>query len=869
MISKSYRCRKALTRFFLKSCLQLISSIFLLFLSHNFVEAQSSTLTYTFEHPEGVYELPNHQTATYKQEVERINEQKSIVRITIADKYPTLNSTYPISGLSTEKEQYTKPTSHIQSDASEIAAVAQMVKDSTDYGDNLWHLVISTLSWSRSVVRYGRPSDIPTALDAYRDGVANCIGFVHLPAAVLRNMGIPARVVRTLMVRGSRLTRHYLLEVYFPDDDLWITFEPQTLRPPMKGNIAAFVDNNWNQEKHVTSRNFSIDPLTTVRHGLPYQVEPTEEIGQLPRPDWDPYSGQKCIGQALAGYGKEFATMAFGSPNPGPAMNPEAQYEEAEIIFYHPTDDGYDMQVFIPQDYAEGEYEGRGWNSGSWSVGKFTVSGTTFDTKFATPSQEARIFMYDNWAVVRFVGLLGTPDENTIPTRELPGGRSVSGNSLQRGMLMVFHKNESGLWEHHQNIFNPYISESNHFGDGIAFSGDNMFVSAANTRVKESHSGEVLIYKLSNDNYWHHQGALKREAQVSQNQLRSQNRGHTHVRYGHKIAADENRLVVADIDGLHIYASNEEGMSKETYLKFDFGEPDDSGISFKDIENPRQRNEFLSSTSDSIITSLSIDGNRIAAGFGNFNYNGKRSGAVMVVEYEAGNWMQTSYFAPEEIQESNQFGMNVELRGNQLFASAHHMGTSLGPHSGGIYIFEPLENDLWVSTAFLRAENMINNPANPEPIGRGAENLGFDMLLLDDKLLAGAPGLYNRSPAKNYGGIYTFPIPRSAFELQKQNAEAVAETGIVSVEPNPAFSISEIQFEIEEESEVSLFLVDSSGETFQHFIGSKPLGRGSYTLGLDLLNVPPGSHQLILETEYGKSHFDLLRISRFDIESIE
>ncbi len=862
----SINFQKSAFKILITTFIRYLSCLFLIVLPCTLL-AQSSTITYTFEHPEKVYELPNHQTSTFKQEVERISDEESILRVSIADRYPEIKSVYPIINLSPEMQDYIEATSHIQSDAPEIERIAKMIKDSTDFGNSLWHLVSSTLSWSRSVLRYGKPSEIPTALDAYHDGVANCIGFVHLPASVLRNMGIPTRVVRTFMVRGSRLTRHYLLEVYFPDDDTWVTFEPQTLRPPMKGNVAVFIDNNWNPSKHVSSRNFSTDPQTRVRHGLPYQVKPTDEIGQLPRPDWNPYTGQKCVGLALAGYGDDFAAVAFGEPSPGPAMNPEAQFQEAEIIFYQPTDEGYNMQVFIPEDYAEGEFISRGQDAGSWSEGKFTISGTR-GSKFATPNLHTRIFMSDQWAVVRFIGLLGIPAQDNIPIRDMSSGRGPSGNTKQRGMLMVFNKKPDGQWAHHQNIFNPYTGESNHFGDEVDFSDNTMFVSAAFTRVENSYAGEVLVYKLSDDQTWQFVEALKPDEQISGDELRARDRGHFHMRFGHKIAVDEKRLVVADINGLHFYERVGGMLNKEKYLSFDFSENKSRTNRFGGEGNTNQKPKSSYHASDSLVTSLSLDGSRVAAGFGNFHTKGDKSGAVMVFEREHKQWMQTAFIAPEEIQSTNQFGMNVVLKGNQLFASAHHMGTSLGERSGGVFVFEPLENDLWVSTAFLRASNMINNLANPEPFGKGAENVGFSMALLNDKLLASAPGLYNRNPYKNWGGIYEFPIPERAFELKKKQETVAAKTEIRNLEPNPTFSVSELDFSIEGDTDVSIYLIDQNGEKIL-FKNAQALSSGIYTLGLDLLEVEPGSYELVLETQFGKNHFDLLRVSRLEIESIE
>lgn len=835
-------------------------------------KGQEVIRTYTFENPNGVYPVPDHETTTFKQETERISDTETIVRITIAGSYPKITSPYPIAEFPDSLRRYTVPTSHIESDAPEIAELVQQVKDAADF-ENQWHIVSSVLSWSRGLLRYGNPSEIPTALDALRDRRVNCIGFVHLPAAMLRNLGIPARVVRTFMVRGSTLTRHYLLEVYFPEDDAWVTFEPQTLRPPMTGNVVVFVDNNWNQGKHVTSRNFSIDPETFVRHGLPYQTETVDEIGQLPRPDWNPYTGQKCMGLSVAGDGNDFSVLAFGSPQPGPVMSSESQYEDLELIFYTATDSGYDLQVVIPTDYAEGEFTDRGWTGGSWRDNRFVIAGTWgTETNFTRPNPIVKSVLKDDWAVLRMEQLLKAPDENSPEPRAPFGNRRLSGTEMHRGMLMIFRKSDGGVWEHVQNIFNPYVRETVHFGDEIEIVGERMYVSAANTGVAVSQSGEVLKYKLGGDGLWHFTGALLPEKQVHESLRRDQGRFQAHLRFGQKIAADEHRLAVSDADGLHIYAKDGDDLVKQGYVAYDFGVPDVNFPHYRDIDDSHRSQQLYALGADSVITSLSLDGNRIAAGFGNMHSGALKRGAVIILEYDGREWMQTARFTPEEVQEYDQFGHNVILRGNRLFASAHHMGTSLGTRSGGIYVIELLEDDMWVSTALLRAANEIDNPLNAGPTGKGAENVGYDITLLQDRLLASAPGLFNRrSQRRNFGGVYVFPIPPGHNDLRKSDAPAteITQSRIRSVEPNPAFAVSQVEIDVAEQGPVSLYLKDSRGRKIESLIRADQLAPGRYTLGKDLSGVAPGSYELILEAGERRETFDLLRISRRDTESIE
>lgn len=137
------------------------------------------------------------------------------------------------------------------------------------------------LRWNRQHLTYGEPSAIHTALEAFDVRVANCIGFAHLPAALLRNLGIPARVVRTFMVHGPHLTRHYLLEVYYPEDDQWLTFEPQTVSQPAGTNLFLYADADWNQDVHRITRAFSVDTRTHVLAGRRAEARLIHETDQL------------------------------------------------------------------------------------------------------------------------------------------------------------------------------------------------------------------------------------------------------------------------------------------------------------------------------------------------------------------------------------------------------------------------------------------------------------------------------------------------------------------------------------------------------------------------------------------------------------
>ncbi|MEI6535971.1 MAG: hypothetical protein WCN98_11560, partial [Verrucomicrobiaceae bacterium] len=82
---------------------------------------------------------------------------------------------------------------------------------------------------------------------------------------ILRNLGVPVRTMRVFVPNGSGgLTRHTVIEVYYPEDDLWVACDPQLNGSVSPDMIYLFTDADWSIEGQRKTRPFSTDPKTRV-----------------------------------------------------------------------------------------------------------------------------------------------------------------------------------------------------------------------------------------------------------------------------------------------------------------------------------------------------------------------------------------------------------------------------------------------------------------------------------------------------------------------------------------------------------------------------------------------------------------------------
>lgn len=213
-------------------------------------------------------DIPNYASASFAQRVTREGPNTLLIETAVVNRLPESDEPIPAGPIAPEFERYLEPTPRVQSDDPRIAALAQAILDERQ-PQTLSELVAAVTDWTARNIAWGDPNDIPDAITAIDNKRANCIGFTHAAAAILRHLGIPVRNARTFftMHAGERrgLTRHYVLEVYFPEVGHWVTVEPQEISGlPWVGNIYLYHDPDWNQGLHVVTRDFSRHPQLQV-----------------------------------------------------------------------------------------------------------------------------------------------------------------------------------------------------------------------------------------------------------------------------------------------------------------------------------------------------------------------------------------------------------------------------------------------------------------------------------------------------------------------------------------------------------------------------------------------------------------------------
>lgn len=145
---------------------------------------------------------------------------------------------FPLGNVSGEEKVFLSSTKMVQSDNPELLRLAQeLTKDSrTEY-----EAVTRILNWVVDHVRYTYNPPQYDALYTLKTGKGNCQNFAHLSMALLRAVGIPARIVggitlkepwkipideKNYLVQSMGQGGHAWIEVYFPDLG-WLSYDPQ------------------------------------------------------------------------------------------------------------------------------------------------------------------------------------------------------------------------------------------------------------------------------------------------------------------------------------------------------------------------------------------------------------------------------------------------------------------------------------------------------------------------------------------------------------------------------------------------------------------------------------------------------------------
>lgn len=160
--------------------------------------------------------------------------------VTIQSELHTLTSKapFPLGSLADGEAGYLKASELVQSNAPDIVKLARQL---TAGVSNQHEAVMAVTNWVADNIRYTfNPPQYDAAYTlATKSG--NCQNFAHLSIALLRNLGIPARIVggitlkdnwkvpidaRNSIVQSMGQGGHAWLEIWFPDLG-WLPYDPQ------------------------------------------------------------------------------------------------------------------------------------------------------------------------------------------------------------------------------------------------------------------------------------------------------------------------------------------------------------------------------------------------------------------------------------------------------------------------------------------------------------------------------------------------------------------------------------------------------------------------------------------------------------------
>lgn len=136
---------------------------------------------------------------------------------------------YPYEGDDREKlEKWLKPSIYIESDDGKIM---QQAKELTEGAQNSWEATTKIAGWVKKNIKYSI-ADTPSAKLALEKRTGDCGPHATLTIAMLRSLGIPAKLVGGLMYSptfGGSFGQHGWVEVYMgAGGGVWIPIDPTT-----------------------------------------------------------------------------------------------------------------------------------------------------------------------------------------------------------------------------------------------------------------------------------------------------------------------------------------------------------------------------------------------------------------------------------------------------------------------------------------------------------------------------------------------------------------------------------------------------------------------------------------------------------------
>ncbi len=244
-------------------------------LKFNFIPQPNDQEEYTDKRGNQVIKVMwNNPRSTIKTEISLTAMNTTLLR--------ELNTTspFPMKNLPPEVKQYLTATDQVPATDAQIVAKAKQL---TTGANTQFDAVQRILAWVIDHMHYVLTPQDYGAMYSFRTGKGNCQNYSHLSSALMRAVGVPARIVNGVTLKkpynvniGSGILtlkmaegRHSWIEVYFEDLG-WVPFDPQ--------QTALFVSNRFIRIE------FGLDNNETTQDGL---IRWTQSEGALATPNFE------------------------------------------------------------------------------------------------------------------------------------------------------------------------------------------------------------------------------------------------------------------------------------------------------------------------------------------------------------------------------------------------------------------------------------------------------------------------------------------------------------------------------------------------------------------------------------------------------
>lgn len=166
----------------------------------------------------------------------------------------------------------------------EIASKAQGLIDGVDKE----FLAASILSsWVHNHMKYDKSyfGRVLNSVQIFEEMTGVCEEYSHLLLAMLRSVGIPSRYVTGFVYGQGGWDPHAWVEVYFPEQDVWLPFDP------------TYDENGYVDASHIKFFDSLDGSFAAVRTSFTYDA-----LGQKPSIEWDEPSPIVTVDYELGGH---------------------------------------------------------------------------------------------------------------------------------------------------------------------------------------------------------------------------------------------------------------------------------------------------------------------------------------------------------------------------------------------------------------------------------------------------------------------------------------------------------------------------------------------------------------------------------------